>query len=201
MKSIAPISIKSTPLKFVLLFFVITVVNQLGWASSLTTASETTHHEDNLFSDDILRNASDFHDLKTKNNVLPNSFGTNVMDSCEYTLQLYDSFGDGWNGAALTVTAGCVSSEYTVPPGGDSSIIPITLTSNDPIVFNYSPGTFENEITYNILDPMGNVIFSDGTFPQTGVVLEFFACPTCEGPTEVVLDDIFGLGADVSCFM
>lgn len=36
-----------------------------------------------------------------------------IPDVCNYTLNLYDSFGDGWNGSILTVTHNGISTPYT----------------------------------------------------------------------------------------
>ncbi|MEM1220866.1 MAG: T9SS type A sorting domain-containing protein, partial [Bacteroidota bacterium] len=48
-----------------------------------------------------------------------------------------------------------------------------------------------NEVSYNILDPDGNIIFSDGPFPLTGQgVFTTIACPTCAGPVSFAATDI-----------
>lgn len=111
-------------------------------------------------------------------------------DPCTYTIELFDSFGDGWNGAFLTVEVGGVATDYTVP-FGDGATYEITAFSNQPIIFSYSGGVFENEVTYNILDPDGNIIFSDGPFPLQGQnVFTTIACPTCAGPVSFTATDI-----------
>ena len=120
-----------------------------------------------------------------------------LTDTCYYTLELFDSFGDGWNGSVLTANVNGVSTDYTFTFGTEATFV-IEAVSNDPIIFTYSAGAFQNEVTYNILDPSGNVIFSDGPFPQTGVVLSIFACPTCPGPFDVFIDHIGGIDADLS---
>ncbi len=118
--------------------------------------------------------------------------------TCDYTLELFDSFGDGWNGSTLTVNVNGVETMYTIPAGGDEATFTFEALSNLPVVISYSPGAFENEVTYNVLDPSGNVIFNDGPNPQTGEVFTFFACPTCPGPSAVTVDHIGGIDADIS---
>ena len=131
----------------------------------------------------------------------PFSFTTTFANPCDYTIQLYDSFGDGWNGSILNVSVGGIGTDYTILPtqnGGDSAIYTINAGSNIPLIFTYTAGSFQNEVSYNILDPNGNIIFSDGPNPATGVVFETFACPTCPGALNLTVDQVFGLSADVS---
>lgn len=108
---------------------------------------------------------------------------------CIYTLNLYDSFGDGWNGSSLTVQSGSSSTNYTFTTGTFATF-QVPVFANLPVVISFTPGAFLNETSYEILDPNGNIIFQDGPFPQTGVVLQFIACPTCPGPSEFYPVDI-----------
>jgi Secretion system C-terminal sorting domain len=121
----------------------------------------------------------------------------NPGDTCVYTLQLYDSYGDGWNGSFLTVTHLGNSTDYGMDDG-DSIIYTFTATSNVPIGFSYTAGSFQNEVTYNILDPNGIVIFSDGPSPATGEVFTTIACPTCPGPLDAWMSDVNADNALVS---
>jgi len=116
---------------------------------------------------------------------------------CTYTLELFDSFGDGWNGAMVTVTTNGTSTGYTIDDG-EEQIFTFEGISNEAVSITYTPGTFENEVSYNLLDPSGDIIFTDGPFPQQGEVLYFFACPTCPGPLVVNIDDIGGAEVDLS---
>ncbi len=112
--------------------------------------------------------------------------------TCTYTLQLHDSFGDGWNGAFLTVEQNGVATDYTIDFSGNGSdeTYTVDLISNLPVTISYSPGFFESEVTFEILDPDGNIIYEDGPFPQTGIILEFLACPSCAGPTNFQAMDV-----------
>ncbi len=103
--------------------------------------------------------------------------------TCSYTLEMFDSFGDGWNGATLIVNIGGVITPYTVTEAdndGFSRTVTLTVTNGAPISFLYTPGIFEFEVTYRLRDSDGNIIFSDGPNPDLGVVFTTTAvCPTC----------------------
>lgn len=103
--------------------------------------------------------------------------------TCEYTLEMFDSFGDGWNGASLTVNINGQPTIYTVNPGdndGFSRTVTILVTTGDTIRLNYASGAFENEVTYQLRDSDGNIIFSAGPSPGVGLVFTTEAsCPSC----------------------
>ncbi len=117
--------------------------------------------------------------------------------TCTYTLELYDSFGDGWNGSVLTVTHDGTSTDFTLDDGNQGTFT-FDVTSNLPIDFSFSAGAFLNETSYDIVDPNGIVIFSDGPFPQTGDVFTTIACPTCPGPIDVWMSDVNATNAKMS---
>ncbi len=124
-------------------------------------------------------------------------FTTAGFSQCTYTLNLFDSFGDGWNGSTLTVNVGGTVNTYTIA-GGDDATFTFDANTNDFVTVTYSPGNFENEVTYELLDPSQVIIFEDGPFPATGEVFTFFACPTCPGPSFVTVDEIGGTDVDIS---
>ncbi|WP_298928952.1 hypothetical protein [uncultured Allomuricauda sp.] len=75
----------------------------------------------------------------------------------EYTINFFDSFGDGWDGAQITVSIdGGSAASFTLGNGssGNSKFtVPEGATS---LVVSYVPGAFESEHSYNIADPNGN---------------------------------------------
>lgn len=89
----------------------------------------------------------------------------------EYTLDLFDNYGDGWDGAFLTVTIDGVSTDFTVTSDqGDVSISTFTLpVGTEEFTIVYTPGNFEGEHEYKILLD-GEEVFSDGPGPAVGEV-------------------------------
>ena len=83
---------------------------------------------------------------------------------CYYHLYMYDSYGDGWNGAYLEVTMNGVHvGDYECYQSFDlDSVYSFTGASMD---FIFHSGNWDSEITFTILDPMGDTLV-DGPAPS-----------------------------------
>ena len=140
-----------------------------------------------------------FVSLSLQGNSLSTSFDNPppTEDTCQYTLELFDSFGDGWNGSILNISVNGNAMDYTFTTGTEA-FFTVPVPTNSSFIATYSAGAFQNEVTYNILDGSGNVIFSDGPFPQTGVVLNTVGCPSCPAPYNLTVDNVGGIDTDVS---
>lgn len=90
-----------------------------------------------------------------------------LSTTCTYTINMTDSWGDGWNGGFITVfeegeeigTFSCV---------GAASSATFQIVSGASFTVNYTSGSYEGENEYDILDEGGATLFSDGPFPATG---------------------------------
>ncbi|NUO02156.1 MAG: T9SS type A sorting domain-containing protein [Saprospiraceae bacterium] len=132
------------------------------------------------------------------------SFSAQGQLSCQYRLDLFDSFGDGWNGSTLTININGTNTVYTLNNFDDDGIFrsfPITITSGDVVSFTYSPGVFENEVTYFFYDADNILLFNDGPNPSIGEVFNAtLTCPSCPAvpPSSVSVDDVRAFRADIS---
>ncbi len=90
-----------------------------------------------------------------------------LTDPCFNTFNLFDLFGDGWNGATYTFTVGGVTIATGTLTGGASgtaNIVPGTQGCTDPSACNYDAGAdcdngtccFENCITLFLFDAFGD---------------------------------------------
>jgi gliding motility-associated-like protein len=83
--------------------------------------------------------------------------------SCDYTLNLEDLFGDGWNGDVLNVTINGVTTPYTIAGFGSNATFTFSITHGTPFTVQFPGiGTFNSECYYQILDGSGNLLFEDG---------------------------------------
>lgn len=121
----------------------------------------------------------------------PITFATTTSESCTYTFNLFDSFGDGWNGAFILVEYNGDSLIYDIPFGGSTATFELEAYSSVPMCISYFPGVFENEVTFNIVDPTGTEIYSDGPNPITDNILNLIACDaTCPSPKVWQMGDV-----------
>ena len=96
--------------------------------------------------------------------------GATPTPCCSYTLDMEDTFGDGWDGAFVTVLInGSPIGDFTVNAGG-SEIASISVCDGESIEIIYTAGNFEEEHLYTLYDTQGNSVFADGTDPSTGSV-------------------------------
>lgn len=133
----------------------------------------------------------------------------NIDTVCDLTLDMFDSFGDDWNGGFLNLTVNGTSiGNFSAQGSGSSETINLNL--GDELSLNYTSGFFEFENTYQLLDASGNVLFSDGPAPQTGNVFtivmtsdlcvsEQFAIYEWQ-PTSTSIFEVNGLNSEASVF-
>ncbi len=125
-------------------------------------------------------------------------FATSLSAQCTYTLNLFDSFGDGWNGSELTVTINGTATVYTIDDGTEFSTN-LTIETGDMIELTYAAGAFQNEVTYELLDNNGEVLFADGPNPFVGEAFQTVGnCSNCGTPSNVIFDEILGDGVEMS---
>ena len=78
-------------------------------------------------------------------------------------LELYDSYGDGWNGNEIDVKFTGGDSTYTLSSGSFISI-PLSVNYLDTAQFAWQAGgSYTSECTYKITDASGTVLYSSPT--------------------------------------
>jgi len=102
----------------------------------------------------------------------PSTFTTTGGD-CMWECIGVDSYGDGWNGASIDfVVDGSIVANWAGPAdfGPESYFFPIFNPSVVDIVWNV--GSYDSEVSFEIFDNLGNLMFSDGPYPvgTTGLV-------------------------------
>lgn len=88
---------------------------------------------------------------------------------CGHTIALQDSYGDGWNGGSLQVRLNgvLIGSFAAIGPASQATFEACT---GDAIQLEYSAGDWEEENSYQLYGPAGNVLFAAGPNPPVGVV-------------------------------
>ena len=88
-------------------------------------------------------------------------------DNCNHTLNMIDSYGDGWNGNAVSILLNgeVVIEQATFDEGYIESIV-FEATHSDNIELIWFDGSWSEEVSFEILDSSGNII-SSGHFGDT----------------------------------
>ncbi len=101
--------------------------------------------------------------------------------ACLYTVELYDSFGDGWNGGQLNILVNGtpVLTNLTLSDGYGPAVFSFNVANGDQISTVYTAGSWSSENEYFIYNSAGALVFSDGTQNQVpaGGVLGLAVCP------------------------
>lgn len=81
--------------------------------------------------------------------------------TCDYTLDMHDTFGDGWSGFTVIVLIdGVQVGTYSITGAEGTATIPVTHGST--IQINTTNGSWLGEISYELLNAAGEIVFSDG---------------------------------------
>lgn len=88
--------------------------------------------------------------------------------SGDWTIDLQDSYGDGWNGASITVSSAGVATDYTITASEGSYTVNAPL--GELFTFTFNGGDWDSEITYQITDPNGKVQANHGPTPSIGLI-------------------------------
>jgi len=71
-----------------------------------------------------------------------------------WTVDAFDSFGDGWNGASLNFVIDGVNNSFTFGSGGSANFS-IDVPDGSTLLIFFSGGSFDEEVTFTINSPSG----------------------------------------------
>ena len=112
-----------------------------------------------------------------------------VNAQCTYTLELYDSWGDGWNGNTISVTvnsAPIAGSAFTLGNGFSNSINIPNLNSGDVIGLQFNAiGSFIGECSWSLFNSQGVLVYNQPATSPTNLQTFIAGCPSvsCAAPS------------------
>ncbi len=124
--------------------------------------------------------------------------------SCNYRLELYDAFGDGWNGASLSITIGDSTYNFTLDGENDNGFFrafQATVMNGDTATLVFNSGGFDGEISFAIFNPENIRIYAAGPRPLAGIpITAVLDCPSClvPDPATVKILDVRAYTASLS---
>ena len=126
-----------------------------------------------------------------------------ISDQCSYTFNLQDSYGDGWNGASISVMQdGIAIASLTIPSGQSSANYEVALCDNTNIALVWNSGSYDGECSFTVTEPFGETIYTaSGLSGASGTLTSFTAhcvAPTCLKPASITVSNISINSAEVS---
>lgn len=88
--------------------------------------------------------------------------GIEPFPTCDYQINMFDTFGDGWNGFSIEVFADGVSIGIYTFSAGATSTATFPVYDGAVLDFQTVSGFYDMEVSYQIIDCDGNVVFQDG---------------------------------------
>ncbi len=91
-------------------------------------------------------------------------FAVSLSFALDYTIELVDSYGDGWNGGMIDVLVNgvVVLDDITVPTGAGPDIFGFTVAGGDQITTAYTAGSWAEENEYQVKNEVGTVVAESG---------------------------------------
>ena len=125
-----------------------------------------------------------FNDIPVDTLLKRYALSADNMQECNYTVVLYDDYGDGWTGGFLNVyvDGSIVLEAINIENGYGPETYTLPLYSGALIQFEYTAGEFPFDCSYFVYDSFGNLVFEDGvgeTVPQGGEIIA-----ECDGDTD-----------------
>lgn len=87
-----------------------------------------------------------------------------------YNVDLQDSYGDGWNGASISVTIDGTTEDYTLDSGAAGSFSVTVPEDTEELSFVFNSGDWDSEITFQIYAPNGDLASEQGPSPGVGEI-------------------------------
>jgi hypothetical protein len=140
----------------------------------------------------------------------PYSFSTLQNPGCIYTVNMIDSYGDGWNGATIDVS---INGAFYTSLSNTSLALPNAVQTDsffayngDSVSFSFSSGTYDGEITFEIIDPTFNSLTLgyipapavDGVFLVDSSSTSICQAPSCPAPLNLSASNITVNSADLT---
>jgi hypothetical protein len=97
-----------------------------------------------------------------------------LKNACNVIFNLVDSYGDGWNGAKLTVSFGdgSASKELTIASGSSENYT-LEIGNGVHVTLTWSSGSYDGECSFTVSYEGDLLIYSQTSRPTAGVLYEF----------------------------
>ena len=155
-----------------------------SWSTGETTQSITymgTHQGNFGVTDEVITlSVVGNNGCSNSRDILVSTINCDTSSSCYYTIDMQDSYGDGWNGAYLSVMINGVQypQNFTVN-SGYSNEDGFPTYNGDVVDFYFNSGPWDSEISFVIYDPLGLPLGMYGPNPPVGLFLTDTSNSSC----------------------
>ena len=165
---------------------------------TLTDLASSTHYDVQVQADCGDGDLSDWTDAV--------GFTTDCLaqDRCDITFELTDSYGDGWNGAAIQVVDEASNevlgtfSNTNAAGANETQTYTLSVCNGRAIKFVWVNGSYNSECSYSILDVFGDVIVSGtGAMTTTNYTVDC-GLTSCARPNALAVLETTGTTATLS---
>ncbi|MBI5541145.1 MAG: fibronectin type III domain-containing protein [Bacteroidia bacterium] len=135
----------------------------------------------------------------------PYTFSTLVClpaNQCTFAMNMHD-IGNSWNGAGITVYQNGVNMGFFTVTGGGQNLANVNLCNGANIQLSWTTGVYDNETSFEMLDPSNNIVFSwaTGNAPTAGLFYTFTSScipVTCPKPITLTATNISDVSATLN---
>jgi hypothetical protein len=92
-----------------------------------------------------------------------------AAEGCHYVLQGHDSYGDGWNGCAVSWKVNGVDQTLTFTSGHEAQW-ELPVSPGDALEVTWIPGDWVEEASFTLYDAFGNVLYASVAGPPAGLL-------------------------------
>ena len=118
------------------------------------------------------------------------SFNT-ACESCVYTFNLTDSYGDGWNGASIEVSFSGGSSESVTLSDGSTGTAQVEIPAGETMTLSWNIGSYDSETSFTITNGCNVVVFSgEGSTLSSNFFSAQCMGISCPAPTALTATDV-----------
>lgn len=123
-----------------------------------------------------------------------------LANECDIIFNLKDGYGDGWNGATLTVSFNNGASPVTmsVPSGSASHDQTLTVASGAEVTLTWKKGSYDAEVSFEVKNAAGEILYQHAanTAINNGVLTTF--TNNCGAEATVECEAVTNVAANVS---
>ena len=94
----------------------------------------------------------------------------------EWTIDMQDSYGDGWNGASLVVTLDGEETSYLLDDGSSGSATFTVPEGSEALQIVFMSGSWDEEITFQVTSASGTTVLDMGPTPEPAGLALFDYC-------------------------